>query len=166
MATREEALTQRVWLGILDADRYYRYYSKLASKFRRRQTLLDVALVVFTIAIAAVLAAGFLGFVERLIIVSILIASIGAVTMWQWRKEYGAKATVSAMLSNQYKTLGSDLRRMWAEPDNQTMLALLEERLSSIGAQYDLPLDNQLNEEAESETNRIVPSELAPTAHT
>lgn len=166
MATQNEAITQRVWLGILDADRYYRYYSKLAGKFRRRQTQLDVFVIVFTIAIGAALAAGFWGFVERLIVVSILIASIGALTMWQWRKEYGTKATVSVMVSTQYKILGGDLRRMWEEADNQTMLALLEERLTNIAAQYDLPLDEQLSKEAESETNRIVPSELLFTAHT
>ena len=31
-------MDQQIWLGILDSDRHYRYYSKLSQKFRGYQT--------------------------------------------------------------------------------------------------------------------------------
>ena len=155
-------MTQMIWLGILDSDRHYRYYFKMAIKFRRLQTRLDVCLLVVAVAIAVVLATQFTeGFAQQ-VTGSVLVAVLGVVTAWQWRKEYGTKAAVATIMSNQYKMVSDDWKRLWFQGDNDVLIAVLQERLISISSQYDLPSDERLAEEAEKESDIVVYGELAP----
>ena len=157
-------MDQQIWLGIVDSDRYYRYYSKLARKFRNWQTRLDWLLAFPLVSMGALLATQFLeGSSERLVLL-ILTGVISGVVILQWRNGYGTKAAAASIISTQYRLLGEDWRRLWFQGiDDERLVTVLTERLTSIAGQYDLPLDERLNVEATRESYEMVVGELSPT---
>ena len=158
-------MDQQIWLGVIDSDRYYRYYAKLARKLRKWQTVFDWLLVLPLASMAGLLATQFLEGAPLGVVLSLLAATVSGLVVWQWRNQYGTKAAAAAIISTQYKALGEDWRRLWFQGANDdVLLAILTERTISIGTQYDLPLDEKLNIEATDESYSIVVGELSPTA--
>lgn len=159
---KEDAMDQQIWSGILDADRYYRYYSKLALKFRKRQTWYDVVLGLPIAAMVGLLASQFLTGSSLALALTLLAAVMCSVGIWQWRQQFGARAAAAGLIATQYRVLGEDLRRLWHQGrDDEVYLAILTERLNSIGVQYDLPNDERLNQEAWNESSTTVRAEFS-----
>ena len=53
-------MDQRIWLGIVESERYYRYYHDLAHKIRRQQLRSDVVLFISACGVVATLISHYL----------------------------------------------------------------------------------------------------------
>ena len=66
-------MDQQIWLGILESERYYRYYHSLAEKFRKRQLWLDIVLILMTGGVAVTLVIHFLQGTNEVLALTLLI---------------------------------------------------------------------------------------------
>ena len=154
-------MNQQIWFGILDSDRYFRYYSKLAVKFRGRQTWYDRILILPFGLMVAALATNFFEGSSQTLVLTLLAAIMSGIAVWQWRQQFGTKAAAADLIATQYKVLGEDWKRLWYQGrDDEVLFYILTERLNSIGVQYDLPIDEKLNIEAWNESYEAVPAEI------
>ena len=158
-------MDERVWLGILEAERLYQYYHRLARKMHKRQVIWDFLLVAPAGGVAGTLVAQFLQGASQSVALLLLISVVGSIAMWQQQPGYAVKATAAGMISLQYHALGHEWRRLayQAAPD-ETVLIVLKERLTSIASQHELPFDDEASREAEETADRVVLGEFSNAA--
>ena len=161
LKVRGGRMDQQIWLGIVESERYYRYYHSLSQKLHQRQWYFDLLLVPFIGGIAAALASHFLQGPSQAIAFTFLLCAIGAIVMWQQVRQYAVKATAASMIALQYKALSEDWRRQWHRSvDDDVLIAVLTERLNSIAGQHDLPFDERLSAEAEDTADKVISGEF------
>ena len=155
-------MDQQIWLGIVEAERYYRYYHGLSIKLHKRQWLFDLLLLLPTAGVVGALAAYYLSGPTEALVWTILISVVGGVGVWQQTQRYAVKATAASMIALQYKMLSEDWRRQWRRgDDDEVVIALLTERLTSIASQHDLPFDRKLSDDAEALADKVISGEFS-----
>ncbi len=158
-------MTQQIWTGLLDSERLTRYYSRLADKYTFRQRLLLAVIVLSGLSTDVVIIVNSLQGTPMgiaLLVLSGIATLAGVVNFWL---QDSVKANSARLISNQYATLYNDWKRLWyQEKPDEELVAVLTERLVSIGAALDCPDDHDLNKQAESEADRVVGGEFSPAA--
>ena len=152
-----------IWLGILDSDRYYRYYLGLSDKYQRSARRSDLAMGVFATGVVGILVTHLFQGTNETLALSLVSAIIGGIASWQRSQGNAVKATAAAMISAQYKTLNGDWKRLARIGYDAESFAVLSERLTSIADQYNLPTDRKLNREAERSSDRVTSGEYLAT---
>ena len=152
-----------VWLGILDSDRYYRYYFSLSNKYHRITRRFDLAMMVSATGVAGILITHLFQGANETLALGLVSAVIGGIASWHRSQGYAAKAAAAAIISAQYKTLYGDWRRLARIGYDAETFAILNERLTSIANQYNLPLDIDLSWEAEQSSNHVIKGEYLAT---
>ena len=158
-------MTQQIWTGLLDSERLTRYYARLADRYSFRQRLLLAVIVLSGLSTDVVIVVNSLQGTPMgiaLLVLSGVATLAGAINFWL---QDSVKANSARLISNQYATLYNDWRRLWFQdkPDEE-LVAVLTERLVSIGAALDCPDDRKLNEMVEREADRVVTGEFSPAA--
>ena len=158
-------MTQQIWMGLLDSERLTRYYARLADKYSFRQRLLYATLAISGVSTDVIIVVNSLQGTPMgiaLLVLSSVATLAGLLNFWF---QDSVKANSARLISNQYATLYNDWRRLWFQdkPDEE-LVAVLTERLVSIGAALDCPDDHDLNKKAESEADRVVAGEFSPAA--
>ena len=159
-------MDQQIWLGILESERYYRYYHSLAEKFRRRQLWWGIALIILTGGVAANLVVHFLRGANEVLALTLLIGVIASVVTWQHIQGYRVKTAVAGLVAAQYKSLNADWRRQWYRGqggEDKEIVAVLTERLTGIAAQaHGLGYDDKLSDYAEESADEVISGEFKP----
>ena len=159
-------MNQVIWQGIVESERYYHYYYRLAEKLRKRQYLLDAIILVCTGGVVTTLILSLGQGPSETYALVLLSGLVAALVGWQQLKQYATKMTAAHLIAAQYKSLSMDWRRQWErgeDLDDESVVDTLRERLISIGGQYDLPFDERLRDEAEKASDEVVLGEF-PTA--
>ena len=159
-------MDQQIWLGILESERYYRYYHSLAEKFRKRQLWLDIVLILMTGGVAVTLVIHFLQGTNEVLALTLLIGIIASVVTWQHIQGYRVKTVVAGLVAAQYKSLSADWRRQWyrgQDGEDKEIVAVLTERLTSIATQaHGLGHDDKLSDYAEESADEVIYGEFTP----
>ena len=130
MVARESDI-QRVWSGVLEAERHYRYYDTL----KGRISLVHNAL-------AFIIIAGSLGAVVSLlthapsVLSTALPAVVAVVSVFLFVTNYGARAVTARIVAHQYSILASEWKRLWrgindGSPDLVSLRASVLERMQT-----------------------------------
>ena len=130
MVARESDI-QRVWSGVLESERHYRYYDTL----KGRIGLVHNALVFVIIA-------GSLGAVVALlthapsVLSTALPALVAIVSVFLFVTNYGDKAVTARIVAHQYANLASEWKRLWREindgsPEVVSLRASILERMQT-----------------------------------
>ena len=161
-------MNQQIWLGIVESERYYRYYHSLAEKFRKRQWWSDIALVVLTGGVIVTLVTHFLQGTSEVLALVLMVCVIASVVMWQHIQEYRVKVAMAGLVATQYKALSEDWRRQWyrgQDGEDKEIVAVLTERLTSIATQaHGLGFDDKLSDHAEKIADEVIDGEFTPAA--
>ena len=74
-------MDQRIWLGILESERYYRYYHDLAHKIRRQQLRSDVVLFIAAGGVVATLISHYLQGPSETMALLLLTSIVGGIAV-------------------------------------------------------------------------------------
>ena len=170
MLPQEIALLRlAVWNGLLDAERYVRYYGALAERYRRQHQIPR-----YIMAVAAVAGAIPIFFKEQfpLGVTAGAILLILAAVAWDLLSDHGRKAAILDAISIECGEYETQLRDLWVSMEQRLAqgksldLASIHADLSMIEAAIDrvtarsslagVAIDTQLNEKVMSETNEVL----------
>ena len=153
---------QRVWDGLLDAERLSRYYGRLAARMQRRHFFFTVFIVTCSTLAAATLLTQLPGLVQ-----AVLSLVVAAAVIWSSYSDYSRKAAISSSIRAQCEDLAVSWKELWSDvsTDQEDILlraAVLERRLNEVTTQADQYglIDDALNERCTKETYESLPSEL------
>ncbi len=157
-------MRDQIWLGILDAERQYRYYQQLSDRFRRFHFRLTVFVTIAASAAASALFATLPWEADWPI--AAVLAVVAGVTIWLSYANYSGKATAAYIFCDQFAFIASEWRRLWymSEEDSVVWIEVwrLKDRQERVTAGYgDLALDEKLNEECAKEAYQVVQDEFA-----
>ncbi len=159
-------MDQQIWLGILESERYYRYYHSLAEKFRKQQFKWDIGLILLTGGVAFTLVTHFLQGTSEVLALTLLVGVIASVAMWQHMQGYRVKAVTADLVAIQYKALSEDWRRQWYRGqylEDKEIIGVLTERLTNIATQaHGLGYDDTLSDRAERLADDVINGEFKP----
>ena len=108
--------TNKVWRGLLDAERYTRYYSRLAEKFSRWNRVALSVIAALTLGAAVTMLAELPGWASGWSPPALaLLAS--ALAFWLSYADYSRKAGVAAGIAVQCMELAHEWEELWLDAD-------------------------------------------------
>lgn len=156
----------RIWLGLLDAERVSRYYMALSEKMTRCNQITTVVIVLCSTSVMAELIARA---PQWLIVVTAL--ALAAATIWLAYYDYAMKAAATAMTADRCREIGAKWRNLWYIRDNLDGSALPEiinlekqmDQATSSGtiAYLGLTTHNRIHEKATEEAYAVIKEEFA-----
>ena len=156
-------MRDEVWFGILDSAKYVRYYSLLARKYGKRHFWSSVILTLAACGAVAPLVGLLTDFVSvnsGAIMTIILFVVVAVVTVITHYAGFAAKATAARLFSDQFQYLEQQWRTLWyGDPNEQQVQALRNECIRLVSG-FELPVDDNLNDKAESEVYDSVPNDF------
>ena len=154
-----------VWQGLLDVVRYHRYYSALASKYRRNHFV-----VRFFLAISAILTAA-----PLVLSVPVNVSSIGgvaviAVVVGDLLLDYGKKVAALSFIVTKLEELEIRHRRLWSnangnvvsDEEARNQLDEILDTAVNLVRGSDLAFDARLNERCQKDTYKMEPQRYVP----
>ena len=157
-------MTNRIWNGILESERLYRYYHSLAGKFRKRQWVFDIILLLLTGGVGITIAGHFLQGANETLALTLMVSVIAGIVTWQHIQGYKVKSAMAGSIAVQYKALSDDWRHQWylgSNDNDGVIIGVLTARLTGIAAQYDMGVDSKRSEDAEDSADEVVAGEFA-----
>ena len=149
---------ERVWYGMLDAERLTRYYLRLATRFERYNFALNVVIAIFSLGAAAVLLAE----LPQWISATLFFVVAGAV-IWMSYANYSKKHAIALMVSKQCSETVLGWRQLWYDldaPNGAERASDLERRLNEI-TDVELNVDDKLNQSCAEEAYEVCQAEYA-----
>ena len=158
-----------VWNGLLDAERYVRYYGALAERYRRQHQIPR-----YIMAVAAVVGAIPIFFEEQfpLGVTAGAILLILAAVAWDLLSDHGRKAAILDAISVECGEYENQLRDLWisieqglaqGKPLDPTSiradLSMIEaaiDRVTDRSSLAGVATDNRLNEKMMGEANEVL----------
>lgn len=158
-----------VWNGLLDAERYVRYYGALAERYRRQHQIPR-----YIMAVAAVVGAVPIFFEEQfpLGVTAGAILLILAAVAWDLLSDHGRKAAILDAISVECGEYENQLRDLWisieqglaqGKPLDPTSiradLSMIEaaiDRVTDRSSLAGVATDNRLNEKMMGEANEVL----------
>ena len=148
--------SQQIWEGITDSDYLKRYYAYLADKMRWRHRLFTF-FVLFSSSSAA---GSVIAQLPNWLSAAFLVVTAG-LAIWSYLADYGSKAAIANLISEQYASLAIEWRELWhGGNESQDRIRDISKRSNEVTKGHDLSVDNGLNERAQNESNNILASDF------
>ena len=151
-----DALTQQIWVGMLDTERAILYCDKLASRSLRRHQLLSIGLTLASCGVAIPLLLPLPEFVAV-----IFLAVVACTAVFFLVADFSQKNAVCRMVCGQYRELSSEWRNLWYGEASQVDVNALRDKFNRLSNNYhNFTNDDSLNEKAKDEADRSLQSEF------
>ena len=150
--------TNKVWRGLLDAERFTRYYSRLAEKFSRWNRIALSVIAVLTSGAAVAMIAELPGWASGWA-PPLLAMLAAALAFWLSYADYSRKAGVAAAIAVQCMELAQEWEELWMDADAPDAPARAKElagrmiRATSPALQQHGFEDRKLNKRCEDEAD-------------
>ena len=164
-----------IWLGMRDAERYFRYYGSLSDSYRRRHKLTRFATLA-SVLVEATISVSYIGTgvsgmwatVFLALIVGLGIA-ITILVIWDATSNYAGDAVAlswvsvdCALLNAQWADLWLDIESFAIDEDEaRSRQRELIRKFNTVAARIDVDLDEKTNEISASEASEVLREKYA-----
>ena len=143
-----------VWLGLFDTVRLHRYYSRMASRFKFRDRIVTVVILLGSSGATGTLLAHLWTELAAALGVVVAVAAI-----WSLLARYAEKGALASVIAVQCGDQAEDWKQLWFEVSGLTPGEVLE-RVRQLQSKMDLATangvdmkDDKLNEQCAEEAN-------------
>ena len=135
-------MTDRIWNGMVGAERLSRYYGYLATRFRRRHRILSVTVALCSFVAAVLLLVN----VSDWFSAGLFLVVAGG-TVWGSYADYSKKSAIAENMSKQFGGLAVSWRQLWFKWYLSDVADRAEEleRAGSQITESEIDIDESLN---------------------
>ena len=169
--TPSQPMTNSVWLGLLDVEREYLYFVRLADRMRRIHTATTATILFGSSGAAIATFVAVLGGATHVpsAALALVNALVATAAVWSRTVGHADKAAVASKAADDLDPLRTRWRRLWTEMSSMDQAALLTEydrlrtetSLASSAVPRELPLSDRLNEKCAADVYENIKAEFA-----